>query len=171
MQKIESVKSVHLEQVFGIEQLSNSTPWSYSSFIDCYNKNYEFYVCTENNKVLGFFIANINIFEAHLLNISVAPAYKRRGIGTTLLKKFESSCLRYGVQEVFLEVRRSNVDAQNFYLRYEFNEVGIRKNYYKLPEGREDGIIFSKKINTRSWKNYLKQFFYICRNIFRLRIW
>ena len=72
MRKIEKIKKRYLEQVFGIEQLSNSTPWSYSSFLDCMRKDYEFYVCLENEKVQGFFIASFSLLEGHLLNISVA---------------------------------------------------------------------------------------------------
>ena len=90
MRKIEKIKKRYLEQVFGIEQLSNSTPWSYSSFLDCMRKDYEFYVCLENEKVQGFFIASFSLLEGHLLNISVAPNMKRQGIGNELLKKVES---------------------------------------------------------------------------------
>ena len=97
-------KKRYLEQVFGIEQLSNSTPWCYSSFLDCMRKDYEFYVCLENEKVQGFFIASFSLLEGHLLNISVAPNKKRQGIGNELLKKVESIANKFGIKEIFLEV-------------------------------------------------------------------
>ena len=168
MRKIKKIKKSYLEQVFGIEQLSNSTPWSYSSFLDCMKKDYEFYVALEDEKVIGFFIASFSLLEGHLLNISVAPNMKRQGIGNELLKKVENISNKFGIKEIFLEVRESNQEAINFYKKNGFIEVGIRKNYYKLYEGREDALIFSKKLRNNSLS--LKQIFYILSNLFRFRI-
>ena len=168
MRKIEIIKKKYLDQVFGIEQLSNSTPWSYSSFIDCMNKNYQFYVCTDNKKVIGFFIASFSLLEGHLLNISVAPNRKRQGVGNILLNKIESIAIEYGIKEIFLEVRESNREAIAFYENNGYRKIGLRKNYYKLSEGREDAVIYSKKIKGNLL--FLKQIFYILSNIFRFRI-
>ncbi len=168
MRKIKKIKKAYLEQVFGIEQLSNSTPWSYSSFLDCMKKDYEFYVSLEDEKVIGFFIASFSLLEGHLLNISVAPNMKRQGIGNELLKKVENLSNKFGIKEIFLEVRESNQEAINFYKKNGFIEVGIRKNYYKLYEGREDALIFSKKLRDNSLS--LKQILYILSNLFRFRI-
>ena len=168
MRKIEIIKKKYLDQVFGIEQLSNSTPWSYSSFIDCMNKNYQFYVCTDNKKVIGFFIASFSLLEGHLLNISVAPNRKRQGVGNILLNKIESIAIEYGIKEIFLEVRESNREAIALYENNGYRKIGLRKNYYKLSEGREDAVIYSKKIKGNLLS--LKQIFYILSNIFRFRI-
>ena len=168
MRKIEKIKKRYLEQVFGIEQLSNSTPWSYSSFLDCMRKDYEFYVCVEDEKVLGFFIASFSLLEGHLLNISVAPNMKRQGIGNDLLDKVEKISDQFGIKEIFLEVRESNNEAISFYKNNGFLEIGLRKNYYKLYDGREDALIFSKKLKNNSLS--LKQIFYILGNILRFRI-
>ena len=100
MRKIKKIKKRYLEQVFGIEQLSNSTPWSYSSFLDCMRKDYEFYVCLEDEKVQGFFIASFSLLEGHLLNISVAPNMKRQGIGNELLRKVFENNSNFSILEV-----------------------------------------------------------------------
>jgi len=131
-------------------------------------KDYEFYVCLENEKVQGFFIASFSLLEGHLLNISVAPNMKRQGIGNELLKKVEAIANKFGINEIFLEVRESNKEAISFYKTNEFLEIGLRKNYYyKLYDGREDALIFSKKLKNNS---FLKQIFYVLSNIFRFRI-
>ena len=93
---------------------------------------------------------------------------KRQGIGNELLKKVENISNKFGIKEIFLEVRESNQEAINFYKKNGFIEVGIRKNYYKLYEGREDALIFSKKLRNNSLS--LKQIFYILSNLFRFRI-
>ena len=168
MRKIKKIKKRYLEQVFGREQLSNSTPWSYSSFLDCMRKDYEFYGCLEDEKVQGFCIASFRLLEGHLLNISVAPNMKRQGIGNELLRKVESIANKFGIKEIFLEVRESNKEAISFYKNNEFKKVCLRKNYYKLFDGREDALIFSKKLRNDSFS--LKQIFYGLGTIFRFRI-
>jgi len=49
-----------------------------------------------------------------------------------------------GSEMLFLEVRLSNISAQNLYLKLGFNEIGMRENYYRLSGGRrEDALIFA----------------------------
>ena len=101
-------------------------------------------------------------------NISVAPNMKRQGIGNELLEKVESIANKFGIKEIFLEVRESNKEAISFYKTNEFKEIGLRKNYYKLYDGREDALIFSKKLRNDSFS--LKQILYVLSNILRFRI-
>jgi ribosomal-protein-alanine N-acetyltransferase len=49
-------------------------------------------------------------------------------------------------QWLWLEVRTSNVRAQQVYLRYGYRRVGERKNYYPAQHGREDAIVMSYKL-------------------------
>jgi ribosomal-protein-alanine N-acetyltransferase len=44
-----------------------------------------------------------------------------------------------GVKLLFLEVRVSNFKARNLYKKVGFQEIGIRKNYYRIPE--EDAVV------------------------------
>ena len=44
------------------------------------------------------------------------------------------------VKEVFLEVRKSNLEAINFYKKYNFKQIGVRKDYYKDPI--ENALVF-----------------------------
>ena len=48
-----------------------------------------------------------------------------------------------GVQEVFLEVRPSNVKALALYRKKGFRQVGTRRAYYQAKDGREDAEILS----------------------------
>ena len=93
---------------------------------------------------------------------------KRQGIGNELLKKVESIANKFGIKEIFLEVRESNEEAISFYKTNEFIQIGLRKNYYKLFDGREDALIFSKKLRNDSLS--LKQILYVLSNILRFRI-
>ena len=74
-----------------------------------------------------------------VLNLAVAPEFRRRGIGGALLDAGLSALQRRRVEEVFLEVRESNHSAQALYLAYGFRAVGQRAAYYRNP--REDALV------------------------------
>jgi len=70
-----------------------------------------------------------------LLNLAVAPEYRRRGIARGLIH--EMFVLRRG--SIFLEVRESNHAARSLYQSMGFREIHIRPKYYDKP--RESGIV------------------------------
>ena len=52
-----------------------------------------------------------------------------------------------GAEWLWLEVRLSNVRAQQVYLRRGFNRVGVRRGYYPAGRGeREDAVVMSLKV-------------------------
>ena len=76
--------------------------------------------------------------EREILNIAVAPRFRRGGVATLLLREELASGCTY-----FLEVRESNVAAQTLYRRFGFSEVGRRKKYYANPS--ETAIVMRVK--------------------------
>jgi ribosomal-protein-alanine N-acetyltransferase len=79
--------------------------------------------------------------EAHITSIAVREAYRRRGLGEFLFFNLLQEAIRLGVQEVTLEVRVSNIIAQNLYLKYGFATKGVRRNYYL--DNREDALVMT----------------------------
>lgn len=67
--------------------------------------------------------------EYEILNIAVAPEFRRKGIGAALVQTVVAG--HPGTW--FLEVRESNVVARKLYTRLGFKQVGIRQNYYEKP--------------------------------------
>jgi [ribosomal protein S18]-alanine N-acetyltransferase len=47
------------------------------------------------------------------------------------------------VATLLLEVRPSNSAAIQLYHSVGFNEIGVRKNYYPAPQGREDALMLA----------------------------
>ena len=78
------------------------------------------------------------------------PEFRSQGIGQLLLNKSEQEAKKKGVSDIFLEVRDSNEKAIEFYKKNNYKNVGKRKNYYRLSQGREDGLIFTKHMNLSS---------------------
>jgi ribosomal-protein-alanine acetyltransferase len=92
---------------------------------------HEFYVALLDGVLAGFIVArNTAPDEREILNIAVTPAHRGKGIGERLLRRLLYSG-RPG--EVFLEVRESNIRAQELYRRIGFEVVGRRPNYYDDP--------------------------------------
>jgi len=67
--------------------------------------------------------------EGEILNLAVAPELRRSGIARALLGEI----FQYFSGAIFLEVRESNGAARAFYKSLGFQEVGLRKEYYRAP--------------------------------------
>jgi [ribosomal protein S18]-alanine N-acetyltransferase len=67
--------------------------------------------------------------ECEVLNLAVAPLYRRQGIARELLKPLLDS----PNARIFLEVRESNESARIFYKSMGFQEVSKRDRYYEFP--------------------------------------
>jgi [ribosomal protein S18]-alanine N-acetyltransferase len=83
-----------------------------------------------------------------VLNLAVAPEFRRRGIGGALLDAGLAAFRRRKVDEVFLEVRESNIEAQALYIGHGFRPVGQRSAYYRNP--REDALVLRLAMEQRA---------------------
>ena len=148
-----------INRVVAIEEESNPVPWTIKNFKDCIEKGYYSLVLKEDNKVIGFAILSVSTEESHLLNIGLTSLKRGRGLGRELLEKMIMAAEVMGSKKIFLEVRISNVIAIDLYKASGFKEVGLRKKYYRLKEGREDAILMSKSLK----KGLLSQSFFSSR--------
>lgn len=71
---------------------------------------------------------------AHLTTIGVAPEHRRRGLAARLLDHIEKALRERDVSSVMLEVRVSNVDAQQLYRRVGYMVVQRIARYYNNGE-------------------------------------
>jgi ribosomal-protein-alanine N-acetyltransferase len=83
----------------------------------------------------------IALNEAHLLNLSIATPWQRRGFGSNLLRFFLDLARARGAAKIYLEVRPSNSAGRALYQSAGFSEVATRRGYYPLSAGREDAVI------------------------------
>ena len=135
-----------IDRVVAIEEESNPVPWTIKNFKDCIEKGYYSLVLKEDKKVIGFAILSVSTEESHLLNIGLTSLKRGRGLGRELLEKMIMAAEVMGSKKIFLEVRISNVIAIDLYKASGFKEIGLRKKYYRLKEGREDAILMSKSL-------------------------
>jgi ribosomal-protein-alanine N-acetyltransferase len=75
--------------------------------------------------------------ELHLLNVAVAPAARRRGVGRALVLDLLAYAQGSAAAKVLLEVRASNEPAIRLYEGLGFVRFNVRRAYY--ADG-EDGV-------------------------------
>ena len=135
-----------IDIVLDIEKQSNPFPWTIKNFKDCIEKGYYSLVLKEAKQVIGFAILSVSTEESHLLNIGLTALRRGQGLGRELLEKMIMAAEVMGSKKIFLEVRVSNIIAIDLYKASGFKEIGLRKNYYRLKDGREDAILMSKSL-------------------------
>lgn len=95
----------------------------------------------------GFLLGRALAGEAEVLTLAVAPAARRRGMGTRLLARFLDEAGRQGAESAFLEVAAGNAAARALYAAAGFAEAGRRRGYYRDPEGRaEDAVVMRRAL-------------------------
>lgn len=136
-----------LDEVMSIEESSYPVPWSRGVFQDTLlNKRNECWLMLEGNRVCGYAIVSHILDETHLLNLCVSPDFAGQGIGRAILRHLIHLAVARKSITFFLEVRISNKAAINLYHSEGFNEVGVRRNYYPTPSGREDAILMTLEL-------------------------
>jgi len=114
-----------LPAIAAIQQASpEAAHWDPADYL-----NYDLRVAVWQEEVAGFLVVRAIGDEAEILNLAVAPRFRRLGIARELLRSF----LERFRGTVFLEVRESNAVAQRAYEATGFKEVNRRERYYASP--------------------------------------
>lgn len=130
-----------IDHVYQIEAQCHSHPWSKKLFLSNFGTRYFNHLLLEDDEVVGYFVASSVAGEVTLMNIAIAPAQQGAGYGRILLQFLIDYAKQKDLQEIWLEVRASNVAALALYNKLGFAELDRRKDYYPCEKGREDAII------------------------------
>jgi len=129
--------------VVALDRLSFTLPWPERSFRFELTSNpaSRCWVYELDGKIIGTIVAWLLVDEAHIATIATHPEYRRQGIARNIL----TYALRYmsmeGAVTSFLEVRETNMPAQEMYREFGYEAVGRRKKYYK--DTGEDAILMT----------------------------
>ena len=141
---LDDMKVGDLPAVIQIEHDSFTTPWSETSFFnELKNPRSIVKVARKDAKVVGYICAGWIIDEGHILDVAVHAEFRRLGIASMLTEKIIGRLREEGCRDIFLEVRASNEAARKMYCKYNFKELGTRKDYYVSPV--EDAVIMVLK--------------------------
>ena len=139
--KLRPMRASDIDRIMEIEAVIYTHPWTRGNFEDSMRVGYSCWVIDSGGVVTGYGVLMIGVREAHLLNLSIAPEWQRRGLGRTLLEHFVRIGRDSDAQQMFLEVRPSNTSARRMYADYGFRDVSVRRGYYPAAGGREDAIL------------------------------
>lgn len=146
--RFEPMTPARLDAVVAVEQSAYSHPWSRASFSDSLAAGYQAQCLLGGDELLGYFVAMLGHREAHLLNITVAPAHQRQGWAHLMLDALALWSRGRQAEWLWLEVRASNRRAQQIYQRHGFAQVGVRKGYYPAGHGaREDAVVMNLRLS------------------------
>ncbi len=138
---IRRMSEADLDAVMAIEHVIYTHPWTRGNFIDSLSTGSQCWIMEWQGVIVGYAVLMTGAGEAHLLNLSVALAWQRRGLGRDLLMYVSDFIEENKLSAMFLEVRVSNAAARALYAQTGFREIGTRRGYYPAQAGREDAIV------------------------------
>jgi ribosomal-protein-alanine N-acetyltransferase len=124
-----AIRCGRADDLDGVAAIQEASPgaahWRVADYLE-----QDFRVAIEGDRIVGFLVARtLAADEREILNLVVAPDFRRKGVARALLdnafKGFRGA--------VFLEVRESNEVAQEFYKSLGFKELSKRPRYYGSP--------------------------------------
>ena len=140
--EITQMTRAHVAQIAALEGQCFADPWSERSVAsELENPLSLWLVALEDGTVAGYVGSQSVLGEADMMNLAVAPAYRRRGVARALLAALEQALDARQVGSLCLEVRAGNAPAIALYEKLGFREVGRRKNYYRAEH--EDALLMT----------------------------
>ncbi len=129
--------------VVDLDQKSFSLPWPERSFRFELTDNpaSRCWVVELDGKVVGMIVVWLIVDEAHVATLATHPDFRRQGIGQRLLAHALRHLSAEGAQSSFLEVRESNIAAQEIYRKFGYEATGRRRRYYR--DNDEDAILMN----------------------------
>ena len=133
-------------QIAAIERLCFSAPWNENMIISSWESRLSCWLVAEvDNCVVGYVGSEAVLDSADMMNIAVAPEYRKRGIAEALIRALVKCLQKRDILFLLLEVRVSNMPAIALYNKLGFEQVGCRPKYYCNP--REDALILRKGLS------------------------
>lgn len=134
----------HVAQIAELEKQCFSDPWSERSISSELTNPLSLWIVAEENGVVAGYVGSQSVLgEADMMNLAVAPNYRRQGIGCELVQELVRLLSQQGTHILMLEVRVTNTAAICLYEKLGFVQVGRRPNYYLHP--KEDALILRKE--------------------------
>jgi ribosomal-protein-alanine N-acetyltransferase len=127
-----------LPAVISIERRSFPAPWSLAMFVLELSKPSGICLAaSEGDELIGYLVCSRYDRVWHLMNVAVAPEWRRRGVASRLILQLVEE--GGGELPFTLEVRVSNREAIAMYEQLGFRSAGVRSRYYQ--DNGEDALI------------------------------
>ncbi|MEW9573014.1 GNAT family N-acetyltransferase [Rhodanobacter sp. Si-c] len=118
----EPFKQAFLDQQFALQHMQ---------YVDRY-PGADFWIVEHRNQPIGRYYLLREPSRYHIVDITLEPAWRGRGIGSLLLDWAQSLARRHGAAGISLQVDERNKDAQRLYARYGFVETSRESPYIAM---------------------------------------
>lgn len=139
---VRDARPADLDAVAELERVSFPVPWKREFFASEVGAAFRFnrVVRAPDGVLAGYVFCAFAGGEVHVNKIAVDPSWRRVGVARLLMREVFELSARVAAEEIYLEVRPSNLPARNFYDSLGFRDVGRRPQYY--ADG-EDALVMS----------------------------
>lgn len=118
-----------------LEASPEAATWSTRGLQEAFRSHGAYFLIGRyDDEIAGFISGRRVADEAEIWNLAIRPENRRQGLGRKLVETLVEIFRGEGVNQVFLEVRQSNLNAISFYEKLGFRQVGRREGYYREPE-------------------------------------
>lgn len=148
--QIRAMLQSDIDRVYAIELAAHRAPWSCAILSDCVLVGYDCRVLEVDTgaglEIASYIISRYNDNICHVLNLCVTPALQGKGYGKHLLQDVINLPAKESVDTILLEVRPSNAAALRLYQKMGFEQVAMKRGYYRDTDGIEDAVVLQKRI-------------------------
>jgi [ribosomal protein S18]-alanine N-acetyltransferase len=155
---IEPMRRRDIKSVVAIEEQVYPRPWTAALFQSelALTETRCYLVARHGRSIAGYGGIMMALSDGHITTLAVDPLRQRTGIAMRLLLRLVREAISRGAEALTLEVRLSNRAAQELYRGFGFVPVGVRKDYYDFPTGREDALImWAHDVDGESYEDLL----------------
>ncbi len=159
--EISEMTITDLDEVMEIEQKAFSMSWSRWMFERelLTSERSHFLVARSESEIVGYIGFWLPEDEAHIVTIAVQSDFRRKGVGSMLLASALALAVHLGADRATLEVRVTNIPAQELYKKFGFETISIRRKFYS--DTGEDAYVMwvrdlkdkLEEIKAKIWKN------------------
>ena len=141
---VEKVTDEMLCEIAGLEKVCFSSPWSEASLKLLTGESGVGFVAFSDGVLAAYGGMLTVLDEGQITNIATHPSFRRKGLARQILSAIEEYSKAHAITLLSLEVRESNAAARALYSSCGWQEMGVRKNFYKLPS--ENAVVMTKML-------------------------
>ncbi|HTA37607.1 MAG TPA: ribosomal protein S18-alanine N-acetyltransferase [Candidatus Acidoferrales bacterium] len=146
-----------IPDVSRIERASFTTVWPTDAFYNelSTNKLAHYFVGRIDGRIVAYGGIWVILEDSHITTVAVDPNLRGRGLGEAMVLKLIDEGIERGAAWMTLEVRESNVSAQQLYRKYGFTTVTTRKGYYS-DDNESALVMWAGNLKSELYRNRLQ---------------
>jgi [ribosomal protein S18]-alanine N-acetyltransferase len=154
---IEPMTTGDIPVVTRIERASFSTVWPSDAFYNELNTNKvaHYFVGRIDDRVVAYGGIWVILEDSHVTTIAVDPAFRGKRLGEVMLLHLIDEAIERGAAWLTLEVRESNVVAQQLYRKYGFTTVTMRRGYYS-DDNESAMVMWAGNLKSELYRNRIE---------------